>query len=120
MKIIKYVKEERPRIIFGVVLPDIIYSMYNISVNLEAFEDVIRHHLNIHKNRMINFVEAIQGDQKEVLILVIYNKFSSQNILKREKHKMKEVKNFNFRIFNYDFNSIIDIETQIGFEEVLK
>lgn len=115
MKITKFNNDNKTEIVMGIVLPKILYELYLTAIDLEIYESILKSNLGIDKNRLVKFVEAIQHGDKPILILVIYNKFSKRNIMKRESLKT-EVKDFNFRIFNYDFNRNINIEHELEME----
>lgn len=110
-------KLSSPKILFGMVLPEIVYSLYDVSLSEEAFERVLKNTLGIDNNRIVKLVEAIQAEKKSILILVIYNKIvKDKRTFFKDKLKL-DVIDFDFPIYNYDFNMEINIEEQIRLQE---
>lgn len=105
-------KLKDPNILFGIVLPQVIYNLYEVSISEESFENAIKSGLGIEPNRMIKLVEAVQAQDKNILILVIYDKISGSKSFFKDRLNLK-VESFDFDIYNYDFNREINIEEQI-------
>lgn len=115
MGVIKFddIKFKKPEPIFGIVLPKLIESFYYTSISEQKYEENIKSVMNIHPNRLIKLQEAVYGEKYEVLLLIIYDKLVTNESFIKEKVKLKVI-DFNFPIYNYDFNSNIDIEKQIN------
>ncbi|VWL85649.1 hypothetical protein [Oceanivirga miroungae] len=117
MGVINIKKISSPKILFGMVLPEVVYALYDIALSEEAYERVLKNSLGIDNNRMVKLVEAVQGDTKSILILVIYDKIARDSrTFFKDKLKL-EVVEFDFPIYNYDFNMEINIEEQIRLQE---
>lgn len=118
LKFDEYREDNRAEILFGVILPDIVYELMDVALSDAAFENAIKTSLNINPKRLIKIVEAVQGGKKEVLILVIYDKLVSDNLVLREKLNLKDKEiDFNFKIYYLDFNKDINIEYQIAYDK---
>lgn len=59
MKKIQFTKDNNDSILFGIILPDILYDMYNIAMSKQKFEQILRFRLNIHPKRLIRLAEAV-------------------------------------------------------------
>ena len=117
----KFKKQKEAQIIFGIMLPSIIYDLFLVVVNERSIEDILRDHLNISENRLIKLVEAISSEGKEMLILVIYDKISNKGQFLKEKMKIEDYEFvFNFNIYKYDFNKPINVEFSINLENQRK
>lgn len=117
----KFTKQKEAKIMFGIMLPDIIYDLFSVAINESAIEDILRTHLNISKDRLIKLVEAVSVEGNEMLILVIYDKILSKGQFLREKMKIEESEFlFNFNIYKYDFNKPINVEFSINLENQRK
>lgn len=115
MKIIRANKTEeyeKPKILFGIVMPEIISKFYDVVISESTFENIIRDHLNIYDSRLIKLVEAVDSEGKSFLILVIYDKLLSKKLMLKEKLTL-EVKDFDFDIYHYNFNNTINVENEI-------
>ena len=111
MAVIKFKKREEPIIEFGIRLPRIVYNLMSEIKNKKKAEEIVRETFNVNKNRLINIVEARDATDDVAMILVVY-----KNIMASEKdlHKFDlEVMDFNFIIFEFDFNMEIDVEKVI-------
>lgn len=116
MAVINIRTMKNPLILFGIVLPEVVYALYDVSLSEESFEMAVKTSLGIHPNRVVKLVEAIQGDEKSILLLVIYDKIAKdKRSFFKEKLKL-EVEDFDFPIYHYDFNLRINIEEQISLQ----
>ena len=111
MAVIKFKKREEPIIEFGIRLPRIVYNLMSEIKNKKKAEEIVRETFNVNKNRLINIVEARDATDDVAMILVVY-----KNIMASEKdlHEFDlEEMDFNFNIFEFDFNMEIDVEKVI-------
>ncbi|WP_067140731.1 hypothetical protein [Oceanivirga salmonicida] len=117
MAIIKFknISNSQAKILFGIVMPEVLYRLYEVTISEEAFEGALKTALGIHPKRMVKFVEAVQGESENILLLVIFDKIVSGKSFYKDKLEL-EVKDFNFNIYHYDFNKIINVEYQIDLE----
>lgn len=114
----KFEVTKEPKIEFGIILPTIIADLFKISISENAVEDTLRNHLNIHPNRFIKLVEAVEPNGREILILVIYDKIlNSGKILKEKIRVDNDNFSFDFNIYKYDFNRQIDVESSLAMEK---
>lgn len=119
--IYKFEVHKDPKIEFGIILPKIIADLFAVSISENSVEDILREHLNIHPNRFIKLVEAIEPNGTEVVILVIYDKILIKGKLFKEKIKVNDDNfNFDFNIYKYDFNRQIDVESSLEIEKKRK
>ncbi len=110
MPIIQFKIKETPTILFGVKLPSIMTNILLEIRNKKKVEDIFRNTLNIKKDRLINIVEARDAVDNVAMILVIYKNI----VTEKDLIKMNlEIEEFNFNIFEFDFNGKIDIENII-------
>lgn len=112
MKIIKFNKKNPIKPLFGLRLPDIVYDLYLISITKEAFEKTLKEFMHIDPKRLIKIVEAVEGDSKSVLILVIYDTFVEGKRMVKARIDTR-VKNFNFPIFNMSVDETVFMEREI-------
>ncbi|WP_068267588.1 hypothetical protein [Caviibacter abscessus] len=117
----KFETQRDPKIEFGIILPKIIADLFEVAISENAVEDVLRIHLNIHPNRFIKLVEAVEPNGIEILILVIYDKILNKGKLLKEKIRVDNDNfNFDFNIYKYDFNRQIDVENSLAMEKKRK
>lgn len=110
MAIIKLQYKE-PKILFGVILPNIL-SSFMLKLKMDDFESIIKEELNIDEDRLIHFTPAVNANAEEVTILVIYDNLLKGKELLKTKSKI-EIDNFNFHIYNFDFAKKNDVEQLI-------
>lgn len=111
MSILKLKKREKLEILFGVKLPLIIKKLSNEIKNNEKIENIIKNTFNIKKNRLIKLMDVEDNKGIQSLLLVIYDNFPDE----REKRKLDlKINEFNFNVYEFDYNKIIDIELIIN------
>ena len=110
MAIIKFKKREEPEILFGIKLPSIATNLSKEIKNKKKVYEIVRDTLNIADGRLINIVDVRDAHDNPASVLVIYDNF----VTEREILKMDlEIEVFDFNIFEFDYNSKIDIEDVI-------
>lgn len=115
MKHMEFTPNNNGAILFGVILPDIVYDLYNVCISQTAFEDVLRFRLNIDRKRVIRMAEAVSVESKrQLLILVVYDIFMSEkNMLKTREQIV--VEDFDFPTYEYNTKLGMDIERLISY-----
>lgn len=110
MAILKLKRRENLEILFGLKLPLIVSSFYTELKNKKKALDITRQIFKIKENRLINFVDVRDNKGQPAIVLVIYDNF----VTEKERNKLNlEIEEFNFNIFEFDYNKEIDIETII-------
>lgn len=113
LKIININRAKKIEPLFGLRVPDFVYSLYKICISQEAFEKAFKEYLNMNPKRLIKIVEAVEGEkQRSVLLVVIYDKIVEGKSMLKDKLRTK-VQDFNFPIFVLGINEQTDIEEEI-------
>lgn len=112
MKVLKFNKNDSIKPLFGLRLPDFVYDLYLISISQEAFEKTLKNFMNINQKRLIKLIEAVEGEKKTVLLLVIYDKLMEGKTMVKDKI-FTQVKDFNFPIYNMSVDEPAYIEHEI-------
>lgn len=108
---IKVVKNIKPKIICGFIIPNVIYDLYFAVTDRARAEEIIKMNYNIDPRRLITIVQPYSGNEP-VTILVLYDTLMENgNRLKYLEYT--DVDKFNFRIYEYDKKLMENMEELI-------
>ena len=72
MKIININRAKKIEPLFGLRVPDFVYSLYKICISQEAFEKAFKEYLNMNPKRLIKIVEAVEGEKQRSVLLLLF------------------------------------------------
>ena len=110
MAVIEFKKLEEPEILFGIKLPEIVKNLAYEIKNKERLTDILKETFNIKKDRYVKIVSAKDLKDRETFILVIFEGFYTKRSILRYDF---EIEDFNFKIYEFDYNLEIDVENII-------